>query len=284
MFGFQRVGDLIWQAGDCRSRGFLIGATAGRTTLSGEGLQHQDGSSQLIASTMPNCRAWDPAFGYELATIIEDGTRRMLDAQEDLIYYITVMNENYAQPPMPAGVREDILKGMYLLQWKPDAAVQLLGSGTILRESIAAAELLQQDFGIAANVWSVTSWSELRRDGMACTRHNRINPAAAPRVSHVEALLAPQAGPVIAASDHVSAVPDLIRTWVPRRYAALGTDGYGRSDTRENLRRFFEMDRHHIALAALAALADDGGISRKTVADAVQRYGIAATAIAPWET
>ncbi len=284
MFGFQRVGDLIWQAGDCRSRGFLIGATAGRTTLSGEGLQHQDGSSQLIASTMPNCRAWDPAFGYELATIIEDGTRRMLDAQEDLIYYITVMNENYVQPPMPAGMREDILKGMYLLQWKPDAAVQLLGSGTILRESIAAAELLQQDFGIAANVWSVTSWSELRRNGMACARHNRINPAAAPLVSHVEALLAPQAGPVIAASDHVSAVPDLIRTWMPRRFVALGTDGYGRSDTRENLRRFFEMDRHHIALAALAALADDGGISRETVADAVQRYGIAATAVAPWET
>jgi pyruvate dehydrogenase E1 component len=283
MFGFQLVGDLIWQAGDCRSRGFLIGATAGRTTLSGEGLQHQDGSSQLIASTVPNCRAWDPAYGYELATIIEDGTRRMLERQEDLIYYITVMNENYTQPAMPPGVREDILKGMYLLQWKPDAAVQLLGSGTILRESIAAAELLQRDFGIAANVWSVTSWSELRRDGMACARHNRLQPGAAPRIAHVESALAAQAGPVIAASDHVTAVPDLIRAWVPRRYVALGTDGYGRSDSRENLRRFFEMDRHHIAVAALAALADEGAIARDAVRTALERYGITMTEAAPWE-
>jgi pyruvate dehydrogenase E1 component len=283
MFGFQRVGDLIWQAGDCRSRGFLIGATAGRTTLSGEGLQHQDGSSHLIASTMPNCRAWDPAYGYELATIIQDGTRRMLEAQEDVLYYITVMNENYVQPAMPEGARDGILKGMYLLQWKSDAAVQLLGSGTILREAIAAAELLHNDFGIAANVWSVTSWSELRRDGMACARHNRLNPAATPRSSHVEHALSTHHGPVIAASDYVTAVPDLIRAWVPRRYVALGTDGYGRSDTRENLRRFFEMDRHHIAVAALAALADEGTINRDIVADAVRRYGIVATAAAPWE-
>ena len=283
MFGFQRVGDLIWQAGDCRSRGFLIGATAGRTTLSGEGLQHQDGSSHLIASTMPNCRAWDPAYGYELATIIQDGTRRMLEAQEDVLYYITVMNENYVQPAMPEGARDGILKGMYLLQWKSDAAVQLLGSGTILREAIAAAELLHNDFGIAANVWSVTSWSELRRDGMACARHNRLNPAATPRSSHVENALSAHHGPVIAASDYVTAVPDLIRAWVPRRYVALGTDGYGRSDTRENLRRFFEMDRHHIAVAALAALADEGTINRDIVADAVRRYGIVATAAAPWE-
>ena len=283
MFGFQRVGDLIWQAGDCRSRGFLIGATAGRTTLSGEGLQHQDGSSHLIASTMPNCRAWDPAYGYELAAIIQDGTRRMLEAQEDVLYYITVMNENYVQPAMPEGARDGILKGMYLLQWKSDAAVQLLGSGTILREAIAAAELLHNDFGIAANVWSVTSWSELRRDGMACARHNRLNPAATPRSSHVENALSVHHGPVIAVSDYVTAVPDLIRAWVPRRYVALGTDGYGRSDTRENLRRFFEMDRHHIAVAALAALADEGAINRDIVADAVRRYGIVATAAAPWE-
>ena len=302
MFGFQRVGDLIWQAGDCRSRGFLIGATAGRTTLSGEGLQHQDGSSHLIASTMPNCRAWDPAYGYELAAIIQDGTRRMLEAQEDVLYYITVMNENYVQPAMPdpsplsprergEGSREltrkdvidGILKGMYQLQERPDAAVQLLGSGTILREAIAAAELLHNDFGIAANVWSVTSWSELRRDGMACARHNRLNPAATPRSSHVENALSVHHGPVIAVSDYVTAVPDLIRAWVPRRYVALGTDGYGRSDTRENLRRFFEMDRHHIAVAALAALADEGAINRDIVADAVRRYGIVATAAAPWE-
>ena len=302
MFGFQRVGDLIWQAGDCRSRGFLIGATAGRTTLSGEGLQHQDGSSHLIASTMPNCRAWDPAYGYELAAIIQDGTRRMLEAQEDVLYYITVMNENYVQPAMPdpspfsprergdssreltrKDVIDGILKGMYQLQERPDAAVQLLGSGTILREAIAAAELLHNDFGIAANVWSVTSWSELRRDGMACARHNRLNPAATPRSSHVENALSVHHGPVIAVSDYVTAVPDLIRAWVPRRYVALGTDGYGRSDTRENLRRFFEMDRHHIAVAALAALADEGAINRDIVADAVRRYGIVATAAAPWE-
>ena len=283
MFGFQRVGDLIWQAGDCRSRGFLIGATAGRTTLSGEGLQHQDGSSHLVASTVPNRRAWDPAYGYELATIIQDGARRMLDAQEDVFYYITVMNENYAQPAMPAGARENILRGMYLLQSPADAQVQLLGSGTILREAIAAAELLKNDFGIAANVWSVTSWSELRRDGMACERHNRLHPAVAPRISHVEALLAKQAGPVIAASDHVAAVPDLIRAYVPQRYVTLGTDGYGRSDTRENLRRFFEMDRHHIAVAALAALAEENKIKKEVVAEAVKRYGIVSDAAPPWE-
>ncbi len=289
IFGFQRVGDLIWQAGDCRSRGFLIGATAGRTTLSGEGLQHQDGSSHLIASTVPNCRAWDPAYGYELATIIQDGARRMLEEQEDVFYYITVMNENYAQPTMPAGARKDevkdgILRGMYLLQAQPKAQVQLLGSGTILREAIAAAELLQNDFGIAANVWSVTSWSELRRDGMACERHNRLNPAAAPRQGHVATSLANHAGPVIAASDHVATVPDLIRPYVAPRYVALGTDGYGRSDTRENLRRFFEMDRHHIVIAALTALADDGGIGRDKIAAALDRYGIVATAAAPWES
>jgi len=283
MFGFQRVGDLIWQAGDCRSRGFLIGATAGRTTLSGEGLQHQDGSSHLIASTVPNCRAWDPAYGYELATIIQDGTRRMLEAQEDVLYYITVMNENYAQPAMPEGVREGILRGMYLLQEEACAQVQLLGSGTILREAIAAAGLLADDFNIKANVWSVTSWSELRRDGMACERHNRLNPAAPPRAGHVESLLSPHKGPAIAASDHVTAVPDLIRAYVPQRYVALGTDGYGRSDSRENLRRFFEMDRHHIVIAALAALADEGTIARGRVADAIQRYGIIAGDIPPWD-
>jgi pyruvate dehydrogenase E1 component len=283
MFGFQRVGDLIWQAGDCRSRGFLIGATAGRTTLSGEGLQHQDGSSHLIASTVPNCRAWDPAYGYELATIIQDGTRRMLEAQEDVLYYITVMNENYAQPSMPEGARDGILKGMYLLQEQAGAQVQLLGSGTILREAVAAAGLLADDFGIQANVWSVTSWSELRRDGMACERRKRLNPAATPRTSHVENLLLPHKGPAIAASDHVTAVPDLIRAYVPQRYVALGTDGYGRSDSRENLRRFFEMDRHHIAIAALAALADENTIGREVVADAMHRYGITATDSAPWE-
>jgi len=282
IFGFQRIGDLIWQAGDCRSRGFLIGATAGRTTLSGEGLQHQDGSSQLIASTVPNCRAWDPAFGYEVATIVQDGARRMLEDQEDVFYYITVMNENYTQPAMPAGVQEDILRGMYLFRGRDDARVQLLGSGTILREAIAAAELLQNDFGIAANVWSVTSWSEMRRDGMACERHNRLHPAGSRRVSHAQQQLSQHSGPVIAASDHVTAVPDLIRAYVPRRYVVLGTDGYGRSDSRENLRRFFEMDRHHIAVAALAALADENCICPATVTAAIERYGIDTGIAPPW--
>jgi len=282
IFGFQRIGDLIWQAGDCRSRGFLIGATAGRTTLSGEGLQHQDGSSQLIASTVPNCRAWDPAFGYEVATIVQDGARRMLEDQEDVFYYITVMNENYTQPAMPAGVQEDILRGMYLFRGRDDARVQLLGSGTILREAIAAAELLQNDFGIAANVWSVTSWSEMRRDGMACERHNRLHPTGPRRVSHAQQQLSQHSGPVIAASDHVTAVPDLIRAYVPRRYVVLGTDGYGRSDSRENLRRFFEMDRHQIAVAALSALADENCICPATVTAAIERYGIDTAIAPPW--
>ncbi len=287
IFGFQRIGDLIWQAGDCRSRGFLIGATAGRTTLSGEGLQHQDGSSQLIASTVPNCRAWDPAFGYEVAAIVQDGVRRMFEDQEDVFYYLTVMNENYAQPAMPAGVRKEevkdgILRGMYLFSGQSDARVQLLGSGTILREAIAAAELLKNDFGIAANVWSVTSWSELRRDGMACERHNRLHPAGPRLVSHAQSQLSQHAGPVIAASDHVTAVPDLIRAYIPRRYVTLGTDGYGRSDTRENLRRFFEMDRHHIVVAALAALVDEDKINTDTVSDAIRRYGIATEIAPPW--
>ena len=282
MFGFQRIGDLIWQAGDCRSRGFLIGATAGRTTLSGEGLQHQDGSSQLIASTVPNCRAWDPAFGYELATIIQDGTRRMMTEQEDVFYYITVMNENYPQPLMPAGVRSDILSGMYLLRSCQNADVQLLGSGTIVREVSAAADLLEQDFGIAANVWSVTSWSELRRDGMDCERHNRLHPLGPRRISHLQSRLSQHRGPVIAASDHVATVPDLIRAYIPRRYVTLGTDGYGRSDSRENLRRFFEMDRHHIVVAALAALADENLIPPEHVAQAIERYGINVTLASPW--
>jgi pyruvate dehydrogenase E1 component len=282
MFGFQRIGDLIWQAGDCRSRGFLIGATAGRTTLSGEGLQHQDGSSQLIASTVPNCRAWDPAFGYELATIIQDGTRRMMTEQEDVFYYITVMNENYPQPPMPAGVRSDILSGMYLLRSCENADVQLLGSGTIVREVSAAGDLLEQDFGIAANIWSVTSWSELRRDGMDCERHNRLHPLGPRRTSHLQSRLSQHRGPVIAASDHVATVPDLIRAYIPRRYVTLGTDGYGRSDSRENLRRFFEMDRHHIVVAALAALADENLIPPEHVAQAIERYGINVTLASPW--
>jgi pyruvate dehydrogenase E1 component len=274
MFGFQRVGDLIWAAADQRSRGFLVGATAGRTTLSGEGLQHEDGSSHLVASTVPNLRSWDPCFGYEMAVIVQDGARRMLEAREDVFYYLTVMNENYVHPAMPAGAEEGILRGMYQLQAREGARVQLLGSGTILREAIAAGELLDKDWGIPANVWSVTSFSELARDGLEAERANRLDPLAPRRTGWVEQNLAGTRGPVVAASDYVRAVADLIRGWVPRKFVALGTDGFGRSDTRSALRDFFEVSREHIAVAALAALADEGAVTREIVAEAIRRYGI----------
>jgi pyruvate dehydrogenase E1 component len=331
MFGFQRVGDFIWAAADSRSRGFLLGATAGRTTLSGEGLQHQDGSSHLTAATIPSCRAYDPCYGYELAVILHDGARRMLEAQEDLFYYVSVMNENYPQPPMPPGAAQAILKGMYRLReaWNREAGggrreaeqtreaaiasdraavaegrevtegnhgfpsvrdrqaerseVRLLGSGTILREALAAAELLEARFGVGAEVWSVTSFSELRRDGMAVERWNRLHPGSRPRMSYVEECLGTGAGPVVAATDYVRAVADLIRTWVAGRYVTLGTDGFGRSDTRENLRRFFEVDRAHIAIAALGALAEEGAIPAARVAEAVALFGLDAEAADPWE-
>ena len=296
-FGFQRVGDLVWAAGDSRARGFLIGATAGRTTLSGEGLQHQDGSSHLLFSTVPNCVAYDPCYAYELATIIQDGARRMLEDQEDVFYYITVMNENYQQPAMPVNSRDGILKGMYRLHQTapanvaPDThppTVQLLGSGTILREVIAASELLAKDWGITADVWSVTSFTELRRDGMATERWNRLHcglhPEEAPRISWVSQCLPATSGPVIAATDYLRAVPDMIRAWAPRRYVTLGTDGFGRSDTRASLRDFFEVDHRHVALAALHALAEDGTISRAIVAEAIKRYGIDATRANPWDS
>jgi pyruvate dehydrogenase E1 component len=256
IFGFQRVGDLIWAAADSRARGFLLGATAGRTTLSGEGLQHQDGTSHLAASTIPTCRAYDPCFGYELAVIVQDGMHRMLEAQEDLFYYVTVMNENYAHPGMPEGAGEGILRGMYVLQRREAARLQLLGSGTILREVIAAAEALEREHGIAANVWSVTSWTELRWDGMAAERAHRRGGERAE--SWVERCLGPTTGPVVAASDYVRAVADLIRPYLPdgRRYVALGTDGFGRSDTRASLRAFFEVDRESIVRAALVALGN----------------------------
>ncbi|MBI5908769.1 MAG: alpha-ketoglutarate dehydrogenase [Betaproteobacteria bacterium] len=270
MFGFQRIGDLVWAAADSRSRGFLIGATAGRTTLAGEGLQHQDGASHLSASTIENCVAYDPCFGYELAVILQDGMRRMLAAQEDVFYYVTVMNENYAQPPLPAGAEEGIKRGMHRVRQSPlgGAAprvggakkiprVQLLGSGTILREALAAADILGEEYDIAADVWSVTSFTELRRDGLECELWSREHPDD-PRKSWVEQCLADAGGPVIAASDYVRAVADLIRAWVPGKYAALGTDGFGRSDTRAALRRFFGVDAHSIARAAVRAtqLAD----------------------------
>ena len=254
MFGFQRVGDLIWAAADARARGFLIGGTAGRTTLSGEGLQHQDGTSQLIASTIPNCRAYDPCFGYELAVIVQDGMRRMLADQEDVFHYITVMNENYVHPPMPAGCEEAILRGMYLLQPRADAQVQLLGSGTILREMLAASEILEKDHGVSANVWSVTSWSELGRDAVEAERVNLLDGRHA--TSHVEQCLAPTQGPIVAASDYVRAVAGLVRAGVPqdRRFIALGTDGFGRSDTRQALRSFFSVDAAAVVKVALSAI------------------------------
>jgi pyruvate dehydrogenase E1 component len=282
MFGFQRIGDLAWAAADSRSRGFLIGATAGRTTLSGEGLQHQDGSSHLVASTIPSCVAYDPCYGYELAVIVQDGMRRMVEAQEDVFYYITVMNENYAHPAMPEGAEEGIVRGMYRLRTSPGAQVQLLGSGTILREVIEAADLLQNDWGIAADVWSVTSYTELQRDGMRVERRNRLHPESPAELSYVERCLSPTSGPVIAASDYVRALPDLIRAWIPRRYVVLGTDGYGRSDTRADLRRFFEVDRSHVAVAALRALAQQEAVPASMVKEAIGRYGIDANSEEPW--
>jgi len=269
MFGFQRIGDLVWAAADSRSRGFLIGATAGRTTLAGEGLQHQDGTSHLIASTVQNCVAYDPCYGYELAVILQDGMRRMLDAQEDAFYYVTVMNENYAQPPMPAGAEEGIKRGMYRLRASPLAGVatkagganqasrvQLLGSGAILREALAAAEILENEYDLAADVWSVTSFTELRRDGIACEHWNREHPEMLRR-SWVEQCLSGVSGPVVAASDYVRALADLIRNWVPGTYLTLGTDGFGRSDTRAALRSYFQVDAQSIARTAARAAASD---------------------------
>jgi pyruvate dehydrogenase E1 component len=280
MFGFQRVGDLCWAAGDSRAKGFLLGGTAGRTTLNGEGLQHEDGHSHLMAATIPNCITYDPTFGYELAVIIQDGLRRMYANGEDIYYYITVMNENYTHPAMPAGVEPDILKGMYLFREaavsKKDKAprVQLLGSGTILREVIAAAELLEQDFGVKADIWSATSFNELRREGIDVERWNMLHPAEPPRESHVQKCLKDRAGPVVAATDYMRNFADQIRPYVRGRYVVLGTDGFGRSDTRKNLRRFFEVDRHYVAVAALKALADEGTITIEKVAEAIDRYGI----------
>jgi len=275
MFGYQRVGDLLWAAGDMQTRGFLMGGTAGRTTLAGEGLQHQDGQSVLSMSLIPNCICYDPTFAYELAVIIHDGLRRMFQEGERVFYYLTVMNENYPHPDMPKGSQEGILKGLYKFQDAgKGAAVQLLGSGTILREAIAAAKLLLDDFKIKANVWSATSYGELRREGLDKDRWNMLHPDQPPSVSYVHECLAPTQGPVIAASDYVRAVPEMIRSWVPRRYVVLGTDGYGRSDARRELRRFFEVDRYYIAVAALKALADDGKISVSQVQEAMALYQI----------
>ena len=276
MFGFQRIGDFAWAGGDMQARGFLLGGTAGRTTLAGEGLQHQDGHSQLVATTIPNCRAYDPCYNYELAVIIQDGLRRMCTEQENIFYYLTVMNENYAHPAMPAGAEAGILRGMYELKrgGKGKVRVQLLGSGTILREVLAAAELLQERYGIPADVWSVTSFSELRREALDVERWNSRHPDAEPRVSYVASCLADRQGPFVAATDYMKLVSDQIRQWVPGRYSVLGTDGFGRSDGRQALRQHFEVDRNSVLLAALTALADEGGIDRQTVVKALADLGI----------
>ncbi|MEI9402570.1 alpha-ketoglutarate dehydrogenase [Mesorhizobium argentiipisi] len=282
MFGFQRVGDLIWAAADQRARGFLIGATAGKTTLGGEGLQHQDGSSHLVATTVPNCRAYDPTFAYEMGVILDHGMRSMLEEQVDEFYYITAMNENYAQPSMPAGVEADIVRGLYKFEGsaKATADVRLLGCGTILVEVIQAAKLLREDWNIATEVWSATSFGELAREGREVERHNRFNPLGEQKVSHVAKCLGGKT-PILAASDYVRAYPQLIASYVEAPYTVLGTDGFGRSDTRQALRSFFEVDRHHIVLAALSALQKSGKLKAMAVAEAIERYGLHGNA-APW--
>jgi pyruvate dehydrogenase E1 component len=276
MFGFQRIGDFIWAAGDMQARGFLIGGTAGRTTLAGEGLQHQDGHSLLLASTVPNCTSYDPAFSYELAVIVQDGLRRMYTEGERRFYYITCMNENYAQPAMPEGVAEGILRGIYPVRagGKGQLRVQLMGSGTILREVLAAADMLENDYRVQADVWSVTSYSELRREGLDCERWNLLHPGETPRVPYLAATLAGCKGPFVAASDYMRIVPDQVRAWVPGRYVVLGTDGYGRSDSRAALRDFFEVDRRYIVIASLRALADEGAIDASVVREAIERLQV----------
>ncbi|SEI79825.1 pyruvate dehydrogenase E1 component [Allopseudospirillum japonicum] len=281
MFGFQRIGDLAWAAGDLQARGFLIGGTAGRTTLNGEGLQHQDGHSHLLAATIPNCRTYDPTYSYELAVIIQDGLKRMYQDQENCFYYLTVMNENYVHPEMPTDecVRDGIIKGMYLLKTQaPEAKlkVQLLGSGTILREVEAAADLLAEDFGIGADIWSVTSFNELRRDALAAERWNLLHPQEAPRQAFISQQLSGRTGPAIAATDYMKLFADQVRAYVPMAYRVLGTDGYGRSDTREKLRHFFEVDRYFVALAALTELVKAGDLEAEVLTQAMQKYGIQA--------
>ncbi len=286
MFGFQRVGDFIWAAGDQQVRGFLIGATAGRTTLAGEGLQHQDGHSQLVATTVPNCIAYDPAYGYELAVIIQDGMRRMYVEQENVFYYITTMNENYPQPALPQGAEAGILKGAYRVLAAGKGGklrATLLGSGTILRECLAAAAQLEADYGVRADVFSVTSFSELRREALECERWNRLHPGEPARSAYVSECFAQAKGPFIASTDYVRAVPDQIREWLPGRYVSLGTDGFGRSDARAALRQHFEVDRNYITVAALKALADDGKLEASVVIAAMDKLGVSAEKPVPWK-
>ena len=285
MFGFQRIGDLAWAAGDMHARGFLLGGTAGRTTLNGEGLQHEDGHSHVQADLIPNCVSYDPTFQYEVAVIVQDGLRRMYANNEDVFYYITLMNENYTHPDMPEGVEQDILKGMYLLKagGKGDKKVQLMGSGTILQEVIAGAELLKADFGVEADIWSCPSFNLLHRDAIEAERFNRLHPLEAEKVPFVTSQLQGHDGPVIAATDYIRSYADRIRAYIPNDYHVLGTDGFGRSDSRANLRRFFEVDRYNVAVAALSALAEQGKVSKETVQQAIEKYGINADVAPSWK-
>jgi pyruvate dehydrogenase E1 component len=285
MFGFQRIGDLAWAAGDMQARGFLLGGTSGRTTLNGEGLQHEDGHSHIMANTIPNCISYDPTFAHEVGVILHHGLKRMVEKQDNVYYYITLLNENYPMPGLKPGTEEQIIKGMYLLQEAAprDFTVNLLGSGTILRESQAAKELLEKDWGVGANVWSCPSFNELTRDGQDCDRYNLLHPMATPRVSFVEKQLATTSGPIVASTDYMKAYAEQIRPYVGkgRNYKVLGTDGFGRSDFRSKLREHFEVNRHYIVIAALKALAEDGKLPMAKVAEAIAKYGIKVDKINP---
>jgi pyruvate dehydrogenase E1 component len=285
MFGLQRIGDLCWAAGDMQARGFLLGGTSGRTTLNGEGLQHEDGHSHIMAGTIPNCVSYDPTFAHEVAVIMQHGLVRMVEKQENVFYYITLLNENYPMPGLIPGSSEQIIKGMYLCKEgaKLTPRVQLLGSGTILRESLFAQELLEKDWGIAANVWSCPSFNELARDGRDAERWNMLHPTEKPRVPFVAQQLEKHAGPVIASTDYIKEYVDQIRGFMPkgRTYKVLGTDGFGRSDFRSKLREHFEINRHYIVVAALKALSEEGTVPAAKVAEAIKKYGIKADKINP---
>jgi pyruvate dehydrogenase E1 component len=283
MFGFQRIGDLAWLAGDIQAKGFLIGATAGRTSLNGEGLQHQDGHGLVLANTIPNCISYDPTYAYEMAVIIHDGFRRMYEEQESVFFYLTAMNENYTHPDMPVGVEEGIIKGLYQLKTggKHKLKAQLIGSGTILREVEAAAELLEKDWKVSSNVWSATSINQLARDGMEVDRYNRLHPLADKKRSYIAECLGDQAGVIVASTDYIRLYAEQIRPWIKAPYTVLGTDGFGRSDTRQKLRNFFEVDRYHVVIATLNTLADDGKIGYDVVESAIKKYNINADALTP---
>src|SRR5262249_31574903 len=285
MFGFQRTGDLIWAFGDARGRGFMLGATAGRTTLNGEGLQHEDGHSHLLAASVPNVKAYDPAFAFEVAAIVRDGLKRMYVDNEDVFYYLTLYNQDYSMPPKPADVDEGILRGLYLFRSAVAQAkqrAQIFGSGVILQQALRAQEILAERYDVAADVWSATSYLELRNEAMSCERWNRLHPAEPARVPYVTRVLQNAAGPVVAVSDYVKLVPEMVSRWIPRPYHPLGTDGFGRSDTREALRRFFEIDAEHIVVATLSALCQQGQIQPGLVNRAIQEFGIGPDYLEPW--